>query len=297
MERIVIPFINQIAKQLAPIYQHTNEQEQVTWWLIQKLTGIEQATLLAHSTIELTEQQEQTLATWINNHVVNHMPLQYILGTVPFNDLEIIVEPPVLIPRPETEEWCLTLCSQLKPLTSKKIHLTILDLCTGTGCIALTLAKELSYAQVYATDIADFALALAKKNAAHNTINNVTFIQSDIYENIPTDLTFDLIVANPPYITAKEWKKMDPMVTEWEDKQALVAEHEGLAIIEKIIKGAQQRLKENLAMKMLNIPQLVIEIGYRQGERVKELMHNNVFNHIALHKDLEGKDRLVTGRM
>lgn len=294
MKHMIHNFIQELAHKLEPIYQHPDEQTQVAWWLLEKLTGQQEALLLAHSTFDLTEEQEETLRNWLHDHVKNHKPLQYILGSVPFDDLEILVAPPTLIPRPETEEWCLALAEQLKRVHNK---LTILDLCTGSGCIALALAKKLPSASIYGTDISDAALSLAEKNAHHNTIRNVTFIKSDFYAQLPSSLRFDCIVSNPPYISSKEWNNLDPMVTQWEDKQALVAEHHGLAAIEKIIAQAPEWLKENNEMAMLNIPQLVIEIGYRQGNNVKEIMHNHLFKKVHIHKDLEGKDRVVTGRI
>ncbi len=293
MEQNLITFIKHISEQFQHLYSHTDEQEQVAWWLLQALTKKSKAQLIAQKEIALTKKQEQQLAQWVEQHSKNLKPLQYIIGFVPFCDLAIIVEPPVLIPRPETEEWCYNLIEQLKKLPKKNIK--ILDLCTGSGCIALALAKALPEAQVTGTDISDDALALAKKNAKHNNILNATFITSDVYGRVPKESTFDLIVANPPYIAETEWEQLSPMVKKWEDRQALVANQEGLAIIRRIIDKAHTFLIPNGEFQKLGIPQLVIEIGYLQGDSVKYLMEKAGFKNVTITKDLAGKDRIVSG--
>lgn len=123
----VILLIHAIAEKLASVYQHHDEQQQTAWWLLQAITEQSEAELIAHEQLELTEEQEKTLDNWIHRHVHEAMPLQYILGSVPFGSLEILVEQPVLIPRPETEEWCLDLIKRFEPF--KKKSLNILDLC------------------------------------------------------------------------------------------------------------------------------------------------------------------------
>ncbi|MBI2775433.1 peptide chain release factor N(5)-glutamine methyltransferase [Candidatus Dependentiae bacterium] len=287
--------IAQLEQQLAPIYKTTIEQQQVAWWLLQALTGLDVAHLLTKETLQLTDDQENKLNEWIRLHTIEQKPLQYILGTVPFGSLPIIVEPPTLIPRPETEEWTLHLIELLKKLKDQR--LTILDLCTGSGCIALLLAKELPKSQLVATDLADSALSCARTNLTAHHLQNITIIKSDLYGAIEPRAQFDLIVSNPPYIAAREWNHLDPMVANWEDRNALVSEHAGFAHIEEIIKKAPLYLKPNTQMKELMIPQLVIEIGYRQGNAAKELMRNALFEHVQIWKDLEGKDRVVCARM
>jgi release factor glutamine methyltransferase len=241
----------------------------------------------------MSPDQEKTLNLWIKQHSKELKPLQYILGSVPFCTLEILVEPPVLIPRPETEEWCFNLIKQLKQLSNKNIN--VLDLCSGSGCIALALAKALPEAKVLGTDISDAALKLAKKNAQFNNIKNVSFIKSDIYKKVPEKLVFDLIVANPPYITPKAWEELSPMVKKWEDKQALMANENGLAIISRIIQGAPKHLVINDEFIKLHIPQLELEIDYTQGNAVKDLMEQAGLSNVEIIKDMEGKDRVVAG--
>lgn len=269
--------------------------EEHAWWIIEAITGKKRSHLIAHHTISLTAEQQATLDRWLHALINEHMPLQYLIGSVPFGNLEILVEPPTLIPRPETEEWCLNLIDQLQKLKNTK--LTILDMCTGSGCIALALAQALPQATIYATDISHKALALAKKNAIHNKINGVTFLHSDLFDSLSDLFKFDIIVTNPPYIDQKEWATVPTSVSQWEDTKALIAPGNGLAIIETIIKTAPHYLQENKELKENVIPQLLIEIGHQQGQAVRTLMANYSYESISIKKDLAHKDRLACGRI
>jgi len=283
-----------VEKKLSKKYQDKTLCNQYAWWILESITGQKKEQLLARSADDLSKEQLDKLDEWLRKLIDKSMPLQYLIGSVPFLDLDIFVEPPVLIPRPETEEMCANLIEQLKTLNNQKIN--ILDIGTGSGCIALALAKALPNAQVYATDISDAALELAEKNRKHNNIENVSFLNSNVFNNIPTGLTFDLIVSNPPYVAPEEWEKLDNTVTHWEDRNALVAQNKGLAIIERIAKKAPEFLKPNKEMDRLEIPQILLEIGYTQGHAVSRLLENAGFGVITIKKDLEGKDRIVTGR-
>lgn len=294
MQQKILTLLTKLAHELSPVYEHPSEQQQTAWWLLQALTEKSEAQLLAQQEIKLTEEQEQQLNRWIDEHVNQRKPLQYILGSTPFDGLLILCEPPTLIPRPETEELTINLAEKLTTLAKP---LTVLDLATGTGCIALALAKRLPQANIYATDISEKALDLAKRNAKFNTINNVTFMHSDVFNNIPKNIMFDIIISNPPYISAEEYKKLAPSVAEWEDKKALVAEHDGFAIIEEIIKEAPNFIRFNENLFLAGIPQVIIEIGYRQGNRAKELMQKALYTNVKVEQDLEGKDRVIVGRV
>ncbi|HLC06920.1 MAG TPA: peptide chain release factor N(5)-glutamine methyltransferase [Candidatus Babeliales bacterium] len=288
-------YINDIRQKLAAVYNDDTLCQQYAWWILQAICGKTKTELIIQEAPMLTPEQQQKIDRWMQLLVQDKMPLQYVLGSVPFADLDILVEPPTLIPRPETEEWCLYIVEHLLTLDNKKI--TILDVATGSGCIALAFADYLPQARIVATDIADAALELTEKNIEHNKIRNVTCIQSDLFESIPCGMRFDCIVSNPPYITAAEFKDLDETVTRWEDHDALIAHDNGLAIIKEIIAQAPQFIHTNDEMKHKNIPQVVIEIGYAQGVAVRELMHAARYNDILVHKDLEGKDRFVTGRV
>lgn len=289
----VISLAHDIAEQFKNIYGHPEQQEEVAWWLLQAITKKTKAELIAQQKLELTKDQEFLLQKSINEHRKELKPLQYIIGWVPFLDLQILVEPPVLIPRPETEEWCAKIIKQLQQLPDKKIF--ILDLASGSGCIALALAKAFPEARILGTDISERAIDLAKKNAKHNKISNVEFLKSDLYTSIPQNYKFDLIVSNPPYIAPSEWDSLSPMVRKWEDKKALVANQEGLGVINEIINDAHVYLKKNELFNQNKIPQLVIEIDYTQGAAVKHLMEQAGFSDVIIQQDLEGKDRVVTG--
>lgn len=204
-----------------------------------------------------------------------------------------MVEPPTLIPRQETEEWCVSLIEKLKQIGDQPLR--ILDLCTGSGCIALSLAKKLPNAQIYASDISDTALTLAQKNATHNKLQNIHFLSSDLLQDIPTNMHFDMIISNPPYISSKEWQEVDASVKEWEDPIALLAPDEGLGIVKQLIAQAKTYLQPNEALQTHGIPQLIIEIGYQQGAAVKALFEKEGFCNVVIKKDMQSNDRIVVG--
>lgn len=287
--------VTEIAHKLLNTYNDDGLCHQYAWWLLEALTKQKKYQLIDHIDIELTKEQDDMLNSWIQQLTEQHCPLQYLLGSVPFCDIDILVEPPVLIPRPETEEWTSSLIKKLNPLSNK--YLNILDLCTGSGCIALALAKSLPQAQIVACDIQDHALHLAEKNCAHNNIFNVAVFKSDLFESLPQSFKFDLIVGNPPYIEPEEWQDLDPSVKDWEDKKALVAPDHGLQIIADIIKQAPNYLRVNKELETEGVPQLVLEIGFRQGLRVKKLLEQSGYCNISIEKDLEGKDRVACARV
>lgn len=204
------------------------------------------------------------------------------------SDLTIDINPPVLIPRQETEEWCGKLIQQIENVSPKPKK--ILDLCTGSGCIALAVAQTFPQIALSATDISEAALTLARANAAKNHISNVQFLFSDLFENIH-NTKFDLIVGNPPYIAPEEWDNLAPEIKNWEDKHALVSEHHGLKIIEDIIMKAPQYLKESA----LPYGQLWLEIGYNQGAPVMGILKRAGFSHASIMKDFNGRDRVAIG--
>lgn len=291
----VTHYINDIRHKLAAVYDDDTLCQQYAWWILQAICEKTKTELILQETLMLSNARKQKIEWWIEQLVNDKMPLQYLLGSVPFADCDILVESPTLIPRPETEEWCLHIIEHLQLLDNKKIK--ILDLATGSGCIAIALAHHLPLAEIVATDIADAALELTEKNIEHNKIMNVTSLKSDLFESIPRGMLFDLIVSNPPYIAPAEFDALDETVTRWEDHDALVAADDGLAIIKEIIAHAPGFIQTNKEIENKNIPQVVIEIGYAQGAAVKNLMDSAGYNDVLVHKDLEGKDRFVTGRV
>ena len=205
-----------IEHELAAEIPQRETRLQYAWWLLEAITDQSKINLLTCAT-PLNERQIRLMHHYINDIVHKHKPLAYVIGHVPFGPLSIIVEPPILIPRPETEEWVMRLIGNIKEPNKQK--LIILDVCTGTGCIALLCAKMLPHSRVYGVDINSQAIALAEKNKRQLGIDNVTFLLSDLFNQLPRGLMYDLIISNPPYISATEYQYLAPSVSLWEDRQ------------------------------------------------------------------------------
>ena len=224
-------------------------------------------------------------------------PLQYIIGHVDFLGLEIRVGKGVLIPRPETEmlveEAIRTVNSKMLNVKSSEktpspftLHpLAILDLCTGSGCIALALAKEFPAAQVYATDVSAKAVKYAKGNAGLNGIKNATFLKGPLFDPLEKHMRFDLITANPPYIRTSDIAGLQREVRDWEPDRALNGGEDGLDFYRKILSRAAGYLKERCY--------LLFELGVGQAEAVAEFAVNSGFNNVSIKKDFAGIERIL----
>ena len=289
--------LHQITVRLAESFDNAILCQQYARWMVMALCKQDITQLMVEKNFTLTCEQQAILDCWLTQLIDQHKPIQYVLGTVPFLDLTLAVEPPVLIPRPETEEWVAALCKQLHALPHEQ-PFVILDLCTGSGCVALALAAALPHATVYAVDIAPYAVALARRNAASNKISNVVFIEADLFAAFAQqNISFDLIVANPPYIAYDEWQQLDISVYAWEDARALTAADNGLAVIKDIIRQAPGYLHANQHMQRIGIPQLVIEIDRTQAAVVERLLQAANFMHTQIHQDFFGQDRVVSARL
>jgi len=208
----------------------------------------------------------------------NGEPVQYIVGNVNFYGNEIKVNKNVLIPRFETEELVEYTISYIKKMFKEKIN--IIDLGTGSGCIAITLKKKIN-SNVSAIDISKEALEVARENAKKNKVE-IDFIQNDMLDNISNK--FDVIISNPPYISKNE--EIQDIVRKNEPSLALYADNEGLYYYEKIIKQAKKNLKEKFI--------IAFEIGYMQGDKIKKIAEQNYPKaEVVLKKDLQGKDRFI----
>lgn len=269
------------------------DSQEYAWWLLEAITNKPKYQLLFEA-IELNQEQLNKMDDWVEKITKQHMPIQYLIGHVPFLNCEILVEPPILIPRPETEQWCAELIQKLKKLENKNIK--ILDMCTGSGCIAIAIAKALPQAHVIAVDISDKAIELTQKNIEFNSVINITTIKSDLFENL-NNKKFDLIVSNPPYIDEALFKNLDLSVKNWEDPNALISTEGGLFLIKKIINQGPQFLQANKEFLENDIPQLVIEIDETQGIQVADLMKCSNFKDIKIKKDLSNKDRIVAAKI
>jgi release factor glutamine methyltransferase len=262
------------------------------WWLLEAVTGLSRTQLLIDDTQCISNQNWVTLNRWLHEHSTEHKPLQYLIGWVPFCNVRIAVRPPILIPRSETEEWCMRLIAMIQKAELETLD--ILDLCTGSGCIALALAHAFPQSTVIAVDNSPEALAVMNENAQLNHITNCIAIHSDLFTALDQK-SFDLIVANPPYIASAEWNSLDTSVQQWEDPHALIGGCNGEEIIARIITDAPRYLKKENSLSTYNIPQLVVEIGYQQANTIKALMQANNYHAIDVWQDLAGNDRIVCG--
>ena len=208
-------------------------------------------------------------------------PIQYVIGDTEFYGLEFKVNPSALIPRPETEELVAWIIDEHK----KKQQISILDIGTGSGCIAVALAKHLVNATVYALDVSLEALSLAKENALTNDVN-VEFIEADIFDWNFGDLQFDVIVSNPPYVRELEKEAMSANVLDHEPHLALfVKDDDALLFYRTITKVANKILKPN--------GQLYFEINESLGKHTNDLLSNSGFSNVELKKDHFQKDRMI----
>ncbi len=218
------------------------------------------------------------------------LPLQYILGSQEFMGLSFQVSPAVLIPRQDTETLVEQVLSEF-PDSQKNRGLRLLDLCTGSGCIGISLGLKGGFGHVTAADLSSDALAAARENAerlaeekgASGTV--FTFCQGDLFQALPESICFDVIVSNPPYIPRKVIETLEPEVRDHEPKMALDGDEDGLCFYRRIAAEAGVFLRPG--------GRIYLEIGHDQGPAVKGLLEAHGFKHTAVIKDLPGKDRVV----
>jgi release factor glutamine methyltransferase len=207
-------------------------------------------------------------------------PLQYILGEVDFYGLPFFVAPGVFIPRPETELIIeRTLSLSMSPRS-------ILDICTGSGALAIVLAKKFPSACITAIDCSETALAVARKNQERHQTPSVHFLMGDLFDPLNTDNRFDLIVCNPPYIAENEWQKMDPEVLKYEPHLALFSPDNGQAHLKRILTQAPDLLSEN--------GQLLLEIGAGQSPWLSDFVKEETPFSVQFHQDWAGIDRIAS---
>ncbi len=230
---------------------------------------------------QMSKENEDKYFSLIEKHIKEDVPLSHLVGFEYFYDRKYKVTKDVLSPRMETEELIYKVIEYVK--ASNKNKFKILDLCTGSGIIAITLKKELEQVSVdvIASDISEKAIEVAKENAqSHDAI--IKFIKSDIFNNIYDK--FDIIVSNPPYIDRKDEVTMQANVLKYDPHLALFAEEEGMYIYRKIIEQANDYLNENGV--------IFFEIGYDQKDKIIKLADMNGYS-AEVYKDINGRDRMA----
>ncbi|MBN2317419.1 MAG: peptide chain release factor N(5)-glutamine methyltransferase [Sedimentisphaerales bacterium] len=219
-----------------------------------------------------------------------HEPVAYLIGKTEFYSLELDITNDCMIPRPETE---LLVQRAIEFLRTRHGTQFVCDLCTGSGCVAVAMARNVPEARVIATDISAAALEVAARNVdKHQLVERITLLQGDLFEPLvrPLDVEqFDLIVCNPPYVSAADYEMLDKNVKDYEPRIALFAGEDGLDVYRKITEKADQFLKPEAA--------LMLEIGYAQGPAVMELLEQTeAFAEIKIEKDFHDNDRIVTAK-
>lgn len=257
-------------------------------YLLEEAAGMPRSRLFIELLNEMPADIEEKLDAFIERRAARE-PLQYIIGYQDFMGLNFKCTPDVLIPRQDTEilvECALKRIEELEGRADAEQNLKYLDICTGSGCIPVSIAK-LSKGKIecLASDISEKALKVARENA-HDNGAEVTFVQSDIWESI--EGKFDVITSNPPYVETEIIEELMPEVSEFEPKIALDGGNDGLYFYRKLAEKAAEHLNEG--------GWILMEIGDTQGEAVSRLMLAAGFEEVKVIKDLAGLDRVVEAK-
>jgi len=283
-------YIKNFGAQLGTLYDE-GETEAMMLMLIENVLNRNRTQLSAESHLRFSESELSTIHSAIAR-LKNSEPLQYVLGKAWFCNMEFEVNNMVLIPRPETEEIVEWTVNELKKLDSIS-PLNLLDIGTGSGCIAIALKQFLPNCNVYATDISAGALSVAKNNAVKNTVA-VNFFETDIlhFENEKSVQNFganffDCIISNPPYISSHQFKDMEKNVLNYEPEMALFPSgNDDLIFYKAIIRFAKIFLKPK--------GRLFFEINTERGNAVKHLLSENNFASVILKCDISGNERMIS---
>lgn len=248
------------------------------WYLLQMVCRIERSYYYVHGEEDITQDAQKEYEIAVQKRA-EHIPLQYIIGEQEFMGLRFKVNSNVLIPRQDTG----TLVEQVLKIV--KPGMKVLDLCTGSGCVLISVLKNAPELTGVGSDISKTALLVAKENAKMHEVD-ADWIRSDLFDNITE--TFDVIMANPPYIPTGEILSLMPEVRDFEPENALDGGADGLDFYRKIAGQVKDYLNPGGYVYM--------EIGYDQGEAVSELMRNSGFTEVEVIKDLAQNDRVVKGK-
>ncbi len=273
--------IKEIKEKLSSDYEKT-EIDAFIRIIFEHLLAWDWSRLLLNHQKTISKKQEKDIDNIIDSLLL-HKPIQYITGKTYFYDLEFLVSPAVLIPRQETEELVHLIVQKYKNKNP-----VILDIGVGSGCIAVSLAENISKAEVWALDISEEALKIARLNAKKNNVE-INFILCDISKNnawLKFEEKFDIIISNPPYVTAEDKTEMLANVTEYEPPTALYTpENNPIFFYEKISDFALKKLKKD--------GKIYFELNEKTGQEVKLMMKNKGFNNISIIKDMNNKNRFI----
>lgn len=240
--------------------------------------------LIAYPEYVLTTEEEMRFRDFLQRRAA-HEPFQYIRGSQEFYGLDFTLTPDVLIPRPETE---LIVEAAIEILREKEDPL-ICEIGVGSGCISVSILHEVKNASAMGLDISEKALKIAQINAQSNGVSNRIELKISNVFAVLQDEKFDLIVSNPPYLPSEDFSMLQAEVRDFEPRVALTDDKDGLSIIEKIISGAPKFLKPNCF--------LLMEIGFNQANRVREMIDQGVWQTIGFLPDLQGIPRMLKARI
>ncbi len=261
-------------------YYPDNEIQSFGYLLLEKITGFSRSEILINKNTKFSSEQWNKLNSFLFK-LKEYVPIQYLLGETEFYGLNFLVNSSVLIPRPETEE----LIEWIVKENDKNSALQILDIGTGSGCIAISLKHEFPFANVDACDISHEAIETARLNAKINH-TEIHFFEADILKNPLFDKKWDIIVSNPPYVPENEKETLLPNVLNYEPLLALfVPKDDPLLFYRNIVDFAQIHLNQG--------GKLYFEIHYKAGENIVTLLEQEGFQQIELKKDLSGNDRMI----
>lgn len=269
----------EVLKWASSFLENNHQEAYIAEYLLLEKNGWTKTDLLMNFKKQMPLAEYNAYKTDLEK-VTLHIPVQYLIGSTEFYGRRFKVNEHTLIPRPETEELV-----ELILKDNYQENLEVVDIGTGTGIIALSLSLENPTWKVTGLDISKEALKIATKNN-QALEGQVHFLESDVLSKFPKNKKIDILVSNPPYISYDEWEEMDESVREYEPKQALFAENNGLAIYEKIAKESTTVLSET--------GRIYLEIGYLQGDSVSQIFKEAYpTKSVRVIKDLNGQDRII----